>query len=170
MSWLSLSSSFEYLYYGSTAIINIFTPTARGSSYSDVAVKVKYALLNGPALAWPAIFFWADASFIEYITCGTVGRARPIISVVSWNCEWRRATQLTHITVHMIHWCWANAESTSLFSICNHHKCPLHLNTCVMGLRPSEIFYPFSAGIDFIRQNLASTDVRFWRLKSIPAL
>ena len=27
-----------------------------------------------------------------------------------------------------------------------------------------------SAGIDFSRQNLTSTDVRFWRLKSIPAL
>ena len=29
---------------------------------------------------------------------------------------------------------------------------------------------PFSAGIDFRRQNLTSVDVRFWRLKSIPAL
>ena len=28
----------------------------------------------------------------------------------------------------------------------------------------------YSAGIDFSRQNLTSTDVRFWRLKSIPAL
>ena len=31
-------------------------------------------------------------------------------------------------------------------------------------------FYSYSVGIDFRRQNLASTDVRFWRLKSIPAL
>ena len=29
---------------------------------------------------------------------------------------------------------------------------------------------PYSAGIDFSRQNLTSVDVRFWRLKSIPAL
>ena len=29
---------------------------------------------------------------------------------------------------------------------------------------------PYSAGIDFSRQNLTSADVRFWRLKSIPAL
>ena len=29
---------------------------------------------------------------------------------------------------------------------------------------------PHSAGIDFSRQNLTSVDVRFWRLKSIPAL
>ena len=29
---------------------------------------------------------------------------------------------------------------------------------------------PFSAGIDFRRHNLTYTDVRFWRLKSIPAL
>ena len=27
----------------------------------------------------------------------------------------------------------------------------------------------YSAGIDFSRQNLTSTEVRFWRLKSIPA-
>ena len=30
--------------------------------------------------------------------------------------------------------------------------------------------YSCSAGIDFSRQNLTSTDVRFWRLNSIPAL
>ena len=30
--------------------------------------------------------------------------------------------------------------------------------------------YSYSAGIDFSRQNLTSTDVRFWRLKSVPAL
>ena len=29
---------------------------------------------------------------------------------------------------------------------------------------------PSSAGIDFSRQNLTSVDVRFWRLKSIPAM
>ena len=32
------------------------------------------------------------------------------------------------------------------------------------------MFNPHSAGIEFSRQNLTSTDVRFWRLKSIPAL
>ena len=31
-------------------------------------------------------------------------------------------------------------------------------------------FNPYSAGIDFSRQNLTSVDVRFWRLKSLPAL
>ena len=29
---------------------------------------------------------------------------------------------------------------------------------------------PYSAGIDFSRQKLTTLDVRFWRLKSIPAL
>ena len=29
---------------------------------------------------------------------------------------------------------------------------------------------PYSASIDFSRQNVTSVDVRFWRLKSIPAL
>ena len=31
-------------------------------------------------------------------------------------------------------------------------------------------FNPYSAGIEFSRQNPMSTDVRFWRLKSIPEL
>ena len=34
----------------------------------------------------------------------------------------------------------------------------------------SYFFNPYSAGIDFSRQNLTSVDVRFWRLKSIQAL
>ena len=45
---------------------------------------------------------------------------------------------------------------------------PLHSNTHVVALR--SVYNSFSAGIDFRRQNLTSTDVRFWRLKSIPAL
>ena len=32
------------------------------------------------------------------------------------------------------------------------------------------VINPYSAGIDFSRQNLTSVDVRFWRLKSTPAL
>ena len=32
------------------------------------------------------------------------------------------------------------------------------------------MFSPYSAGIDFRRQNLTSVDVRFWHLKSIPVL
>ena len=31
------------------------------------------------------------------------------------------------------------------------------------------IFYSFSVGIDFRRQNLTPIDVRFWRLKTVPA-
>ena len=33
-----------------------------------------------------------------------------------------------------------------------------------------DMFNTFSAGTDFRRENLTSIDVRFWRLKSIPAL
>ena len=36
--------------------------------------------------------------------------------------------------------------------------------------RAFQRFNPYSAGIDFSRQNLTSVDVIFWRLKSIPAL
>ena len=45
---------------------------------------------------------------------------------------------------------------------------PIHLNTYVMGFL--YIFIFFSAGIDLGRQKLTSTDVRFCRLKSVPAL
>ena len=45
----------------------------------------------------------------------------------------------------------------SWYESCKHHLCELTLN-------------PYSAGIDFSRQNLTSVDVRFWRLKSISAL
>ena len=62
-----------------------------------------------------------------------------------------------------------------MFPICNHHNClslifPLHLNTYVMALRHYKYFFCFSAGIVFIRQNLTSSDVRFWRINTVPAL
>ena len=38
------------------------------------------------------------------------------------------------------------------------------IENCVLTINP------YRAGIDFSRQNLKSVDVRFWRLKSIPAL
>ena len=34
----------------------------------------------------------------------------------------------------------------------------------------NKFFNSYSAGIDFSRQNQTSVDVRFWRLKSVPAL
>ena len=46
---------------------------------------------------------------------------------------------------------------------------PLHVNTYVMGLRHT-FFNSFSAGTVLIRQNLTSTDVRFWRLNTVPSL
>ena len=60
-----------------------------------------------------------------------------------------------------------------VFSIWNHPKWlswlfMIHLNTYVMDLRPLWLFHFYSVGIDFRRQNLTCTDVRFWRLKSIP--
>ena len=71
---------------------------------------------------------------------------------------------------------WKLWKPKLFFSVWKQHKClrllfTIHLNTYGMGLRPLEIFLLlYSAGIDFSRQNLTSTDVRFWRLKSIPAL
>ena len=70
---------------------------------------------------------------------------------------------------------YINRGDQHFFLIWNHHKWlsqlfPLHLNTYVMCLRPLEILYSFSVGIDFRRQDLTSTDVRSWRLKLTPAL
>ena len=39
-----------------------------------------------------------------------------------------------------------------------------------MGPRPYKYFNFFSAGTVFIRQNLTSTDVRLWRIKTVPAM
>ena len=47
---------------------------------------------------------------------------------------------------------------------------PMLSTTVIMGMRPWSFFYFFRAGIVFIRQNLTSTDVRFWRIKTVPAL
>ena len=44
------------------------------------------------------------------------------------------------------------------------------LNWNIWPMVYTNIFNPYSEGIDFSRQNLTSVDVRFWRLKSIPAL
>ena len=46
----------------------------------------------------------------------------------------------------------------------------LILNHCLQGSPHTNMINPYSAGIDFRRQILTSTDVRIWRLKSIPAL
>ena len=48
-------------------------------------------------------------------------------------------------------------ESKGFFSGWNHHKC-------------LKMYYSFSAGTVFKRQNLISTDVWFWRIKTVPAL
>ena len=41
---------------------------------------------------------------------------------------------------------------------------------CYRSTAITNMFYSYSAGIDSSRQNLTSTDVRFWRLELIPAL
>ena len=46
----------------------------------------------------------------------------------------------------------------------------LKINICKSLISNQTDISPYSAGIDFSRQNLTSVDVRFWRLKSIPAL
>ena len=45
-----------------------------------------------------------------------------------------------------------------------------HFIIYFLGLRPQQIFYPFSAMIEYRRRNLTSVDVKFWRLKLIPAM
>ena len=40
----------------------------------------------------------------------------------------------------------------------------------INGYHAAMVLNPYSSGIDFSRQNMTYVDVRFWRLKSIPAL
>ena len=71
------------------------------------------------------------------------------------------------------HFC-VNHGDQRVFSIWNNHKCLsqlflIHLNTYVMVYDHYKYFNSFGAGIFFIRQGLTSVDVRFWRLKTVPA-
>ena len=68
-------------------------------------------------------------------------------------------------------------ETKGVFSIWNHHKCLGSSHSS--WILPSGLwvyyghykyFISFSAGTVFIRQNLTSTDVRFWCIKTVPAL
>ena len=43
----------------------------------------------------------------------------------------------------------------------------VNVNRRWCNVSPTPLFNPYSAGIDFRRQNLTSVDVRFWRLKVI---
>ena len=67
-------------------------------------------------------------------------------------------------------------EIKVFYSIWNHlnllgQLVPLHLYTHVIWVYCLlKYFNSFSAGIDFIRHNLTSLDVRFWRIKKVPAL
>ena len=66
-------------------------------------------------------------------------------------------------------------ETKGFFSFWNHHKC-LSQSFWFIWIPMLWVYshykyaYSYSAGSDFSRQNLTSTDVRFWRLESVPAL
>ena len=86
---------------------------------------------------------------------------------------------------------WSNVKTTSciLFAgyipiVCVNEQWRSQECTVTIAPSPAQVFYPYSAGIAFNRQNLTSTDagidisrqnltsvdVRSWRLKSNPAL
>ena len=83
---------------------------------------------------------------------------------------------LTALTLRALKYFCVNHGDQRNFSIWNHHKCLCYSfyrfiwipMLCVYA--HCKLFYSYSAVLDFRRQNLKSTDVRFWRLKSIPAL
>ena len=73
-----------------------------------------------------------------------------------------------------IFWC-INHGDQRVCSISNHHKCLsqlflLHLNTLLWVYGHYKCVNYSSAGIVLILQNLKSADVRFWRIKTVPAL
>ena len=98
----------------------------------------------------------------------------PISSHYSWKSSVKN-TLHSDLTLKSAEFFYSNLGG--VFSIWNRPKCliqvmPIHLNTYdmlwVYGYY--KYFKSYSEGVDFSRQNLTSTDVRFWRLKSIPSL
>ena len=81
----------------------------------------------------------------------------------------RRANIIPALVQHLV---------SAAFPLLSHVLCLwASFVICLLYLFPNKLhaftwywFNLYSAGIDFSRQNLTSTDVRFWWLKSIPAL
>ena len=78
-------------------------------------------------------------------------------------------------TLKMLIYFSINHGDQRVFPILNYHECLsylflIHFNTYVMDLRPLLIFFKCVWGqslyVKIWRQNLTSTDVRFWRIKT----
>ena len=70
---------------------------------------------------------------------------------------------------------WNHKDQICFFSVWNHNKCLSYSSfrfswIPMLWVYGHYMFYSFSSGIDLGGHNLTSIDVRFWRLKSVPAL
>ena len=128
---------------------------------------------------WVAIIH--QQCVVELFPCQTVGRQSPNsrgwpgnACMLLWTSNRESVWQSTTIPHH-------NAGSMLPADACEVNagimlvqrlrRWPILKPALVQPLVFSGIFiYPYSAGIDFSRQNLTSINVRFWSLRSIPAL
>ena len=103
----------------------------------------------------------------------------PKVFFLIWN---HRNPVTQNISITFIQ-CWTNVEDVgpTLYKCYTNNALCLLGNVLISSFRFIWIpmlwvfghythFNSFSAGIVFIRQNLTSTDVRFWRIKTVPAL
>ena len=93
--------------------------------------------------------------FFRWISCSFIG------------CRNFQRNFILEVTKHIyIYDKWTPSHCFYLLSI--HHKSVYYISFALCLI--SMFLNPFSAGIVFRRQNLTSVDVRFWSLKTIPAL
>ena len=109
-------------------------------------------------LAWKAAVLTTTLgppSSQEYITCGlNISCGKIYTDGESENDV--NPSQQTRGIYSMLFQCWSSVEDGGPTLKQHWVNAP-----CLLG---------YSAGIDFKRQNLTSTDVRFWRLKSTPCI
>ena len=67
--------------------------------------------------------------------------------------------------------CWLQRSLVTNSFNCSHRvEMEISVSISCKVRAPSYIVYSFIAGTVFIRQNLTSLDVRFWRIKMVPAM
>ena len=147
---LALSASSEYLCYGYTTIINVLLYQCwdfRRENMTSIDVEFRRPKST------PAI---KELMLMNFLTDGKL----------------RMMSQVTIHTYPIINWAvifglraWETWRRCS-----SRDKCLAMVSQQCTMWSHCPTLKAYNAGIDFSRQNLASVDVRFWRLKSIPAL
>ena len=100
--------------------------------------------------------------FVEGLLLGKICDARQSLDQrwVMWSVSWQFLANTLHFTFRK---CWFDANPTSQ-TIAQHYT---NIGWLWRACRQCLLINLFIAGIVFIRQNLTSMDVRFWRIKSV---